>query len=258
MKEFNYERAHREWAVPEYNKLSTEIKDLFRRVQQEGQSWKQDDGTSIKWPNDNIKAAFDAIPSDQLSYGMQVIYGLGHWDYPESGCAKDKHGAYWKFEILAKRSLVERTPYHPWTELKIADSFMDHKEGTEYSCDEIPDLVRSVCCIYSPIEADAVNFKVNGRPGHSFMTGNGHFVKDSIYLDPTAHGCYHKDLDNELCGRPYSEHTHDVALFVRGPIPETEEERAEIVAIVDVCKKYNAKVDGIAFIEPKTEKSNDR
>lgn len=261
MKEFNYKRAHSEWAVPEYNKLSHEIKALFSRVQREGREWRQDDGTSIKWPNDSIKGAFDAIPSDMLSHSMQVIYSLGHWDYPESGISKDKHGAHWKFEILAKKSLVERVPYQAWKEdHSIANSFMDHKEGTEYSTDELPDLARQVCCIYEPVDGRGVNFKVDGEPGHPFTIGTGHFVKDQIYLDPNAHGCYYRDpaRGNELCNRPHSVHTHDIALFVRGPLPETEEAKAELKAIVDICKKHNAKIDGIAFLEPKTEKSDDR
>lgn len=260
MKEFNYKRAHTEWAVPEYLKLSREIKALFSRVQNEGGEWHQNHDTSIDWPGEDIKAAFDAIPPDQLAYGMQVIYSLGHWDYTGSDnpTPKDKHGAYWKFEILAKRSLIDRTPRYVWTDCDVSKKFMDHKEGTEYSSDELPDLARQVCHIYEPVEGRAVNFKVKGQPGHPFTIGNGHFT-DSPYLDPNAHGCYWQDYKGDShCGLPYKDHTHDVALLVRGPLPKTDEEKAELEAIINVCKKHNAKIDGIAFIEPKTEKPNDR
>jgi hypothetical protein len=50
-------------------------------------------------------------------------------------------GAYWKFEHLAKRSMIERE--HRWNETKIAkelgfdqESYMDHKPGTDYDLDE--------------------------------------------------------------------------------------------------------------------------
>ena len=261
MKEFNYKRAHAEWAVPEYHKLSPEIRSLFSRVQREGNEWHQNRDTSIDWPTDDIKAAFDAIPSDELIHGMQVIYGLGHWGHAGSDnpTLKDGHGAYWKFETLAKRSLIDRRPYKPWAERDIAKDFMEHKEGSEYSMGELVDLAQPVCRIYTPVEGRAVNYKVQGKVGHPFMIGLGHFQKDSIYLDPNLHGCYWPgEAGKERCGLPYSVHTHDVALIVRGPSPYTEEQRNEIKAIFDACTSKKARIDGIAFIEPTTENEHDR
>lgn len=59
-------------------------------------------------------------------------------------------------------------------------------------------------------EPQAINFKVDGKPGHPFMIGTQHFPHDgSMYIKPEQAPCAMKG-----CGRPVEAHTHDRVSFI--------------------------------------------
>lgn len=84
MREFNYRRAHKEWATPLFNALPQEVKELFDDVSRIcPEINKFDDNGDYAWPED-LGERFAAIPGQLLERASQIIYYYGHWSYLEA------------------------------------------------------------------------------------------------------------------------------------------------------------------------------
>jgi len=83
MIEFNYVRAHKEWAQPQFDALPDEVKQLFDDVVEIGGELKQSGASPVQFPDTNqgreLRAKFEAIDSETLANASYVIYRYGHW-----------------------------------------------------------------------------------------------------------------------------------------------------------------------------------
>ena len=216
-KEFNYKRARLEWALPEWGKLGEEFKALYRLVQVKlaGVSQNRSLGIDREDCGREVKSRFAELAAkdpEGLARAAHVIHDLGYWDDGEArksgdGVPRDEHGGYWKFEILAKQALIEAGGTGELRHkvdaehTKTVQSFMDHKEGTNFDNGELSGLFTARL---APHFASAEVVCVNFRP-HPFVIGQRHFREGSMYPDPKSAPCAH-------CGKPYDEHTHDTVI----------------------------------------------
>lgn len=104
---------------------------------------------------------------------------------------------------------------------------------------------------------EAVNYKVDGKPGHPFTIGPAHVA----YASDHCYGrlgedvcekvpCAAKFKDTPKCGRPYSSHSHDTVLFLKLKGHLKQEKVKEVLAgapVVNVMAQ--AKIDGFVFVE---------
>ena len=219
MKEFDFRKAHREWAFPQWEMLSDEIRALYRDVQAAYDGTHQLKDLSMPWL-EGFPEKFAAIPDEELVHAQMVIHNLGHWDSKDSHdllFPRDKHGGYWKFEHLAKQSLVARGYCSPqaknWPKPP-TEQFMVHKEGTEFDNEELADLARPLVddFYFEVVRVDQCNYRVKGLPdseGHPFVIGRKHIANShTMFLDPRCAPCDH-------CGRQYDDHTSEKALLLK-------------------------------------------
>lgn len=304
MREFNYARAHREWAAPQFENLPESVKQLWERVVSLTDKLAQDRDLSVPWPAEDLpdgtpslQDAFLSIPPDVLAKAAFVINYWGHWahiaaitvvlpsgeqhrfvgndhdpfsprhevtEWVKEHAPDDNYtlvieragpdnektvGAYWKFEKLAKRSMIERG--HVWNEKRIAselgydtEAFMDHKPGTEYSNDEKHTLfVAPLMNFFVPVKVLAVNFKP-----HPFTIGPRHVAyaadhccgilgQEALESAP----CAARD-----CNVSYSGHTHDTVLVLRLTRNLTNEEATACLLRVKELMETNG-IDGFVF-----------
>lgn len=257
MKEFNYKRAHREWAFPQWEMLSDEIKDLYQDVQVAYDGTHQLGDLSMPWL-EGFPEKFAAIPDEELAYAQMVIQGLGHWDCRENHdlvFPRDKHGSYWKFERLAKQRLIARGRCTPWPQPP-TDQFMDHKEGTSLDVEEI---AKELSSLLSPEfvvrKVDYMNHRlregverITPLPRHPFVVGRKHLQNSkSIYLDPRCAPC-------DYCGHAYDDHISDKVAFIslsRATDPDTftlaDTEQDKLKSVTEIMDSN--KMDGFAFVK---------
>lgn len=250
--ELNYKRAHREWAFPEWEKLSIAVKALYCKVQEGYEGTSQLKDLSMPWLA-GFEGLFDQIDMDVLAHARSVIYHLGYWDSKESAdlhFPRDKHGAYWKFDRLARQNLVKRGNKKPYPNPPLAQ-FMEHKEGTEYDNNELATMLKPMFeGHFSVLKIDYANYRIVGRPsiaGHPFVIGRKHFQNNSMILDPRCAPC-------TRCGHSYDDHVSDRIIFLKplkgltkeGDKYQLDEESAIFLhELDDVFDKYG--IDGIAF-----------
>jgi len=251
MTEFNFRRAHREWAVPQYNKLSDQIKQLYRDVIAEYDGVNQLKNLDMPFLLTGFEERFANIAPDELGHAAYVIHCCGYWDDPKdenvASWPRDSHGAYWKFQRLANQTLCNRGYSEfivPESNDEVPDKFMDHVDGSTYDNDEVAAILAPITLPEFIVRAVR---DVNHKPD-MFVIGSKHFPKDgSGYLRPEQAPCYR-------CGRPYAEHTHETVLFLsRVDKPDedavTEAEQAKLKEIVPELEKY--KLDGFVFVSNK-------
>lgn len=258
-REFNYKRAHREWAVPEFIKLGDDIKALYRRVQVEMAEACQNKSLGLDWPADgSLHAAFAAVDPAALAHAAEVIHALGHWDYRSPDdvfpCQRDNIGGYWKFEKLAKQSLIDRGLQSLIKNGPDVEQFMDHKEGTDFDDDELKQIL-APC--FAPelilVRVTQVNWRLapSARPrkpiqGHPFVIGAAHFPKDGgMYINVHQAGCAE-------CGCSYEEHLSDhVAVLKRASGSEepklTPAEHNRLLGAKPLLEEH--KLDGVVFVK---------
>lgn len=257
MREFNYQRAHREWAFPQWQLLSDGIKVLYQDVQAAYDGTSQLKDLSMPWLEGFLEK-FAAIPDEELALAQTVIFSLGHWDCKENhdlDFPRDKHGSHWKFEHLAKQSLVARGWRSPWP-TPPAELFMDHKEGTDLDNEEIAQelsallspefVVRKVDCVNHRLREGVE--RVPSHPGHLFTIGRRHFANSkSMYLDPRCAPC-------ARCGFPYDDHISDKVAFISlsratdsDGLVLTDDEKAKLQSVTEFMDSN--KMDGFAFVK---------
>jgi len=239
MKEFNYKRAHDEWALPKFHALSFPLKTLYVDVIEAYKGTHQNKSLGMDWLP-GFEERFNAFDPEELAKAGHIIYGCGHWDYKGAGAwPRDDHGGYWKFELLVKQNLIARG-YREYNKFKVPTGmFDDHKEGTGLSHDEICDQFKP---LVSPEFTAVLVTTVNHKPD-IFCIGAKH-MKNSpgMILDPTSAPC-------ATCGRPYAEHTFDTVLVLRRTLDEgdklSDAEKAKLIAIQPKLTEH--KLAGVAF-----------
>lgn len=94
MADFDYARAWREVAVPAYESLPANVRDLLLRVATETADLHQLPDCSMPWPTDStLRDAFEKIPAEWLALGAHVINAMGHW-YPGLPACTCGHSAH--------------------------------------------------------------------------------------------------------------------------------------------------------------------
>lgn len=115
MKQFNYKLAYEFLAEPAWADLPTAVLALVSRVYRTAANVGQDPGTlDTEWPVDEagdhaLRAAFYAIPSNQLARAARAVHSAGNWaSGDDDGVKLQAHGAYWKFSSYCDQVLRER------------------------------------------------------------------------------------------------------------------------------------------------------
>jgi len=252
MKEFNYQRAWKEFVKPEFDKLSATIQGLLAQTRACVDSLAQN-GNGLVGQTPELVAAFDTVPVEELAWASKVIYYYGHL---ASNRECQEGGLCWKFEKLADASIINRqkvdcskplsTPglvamHDSKSKMDEAlEGFHDHKEGTEYDNDELPEfltrLLPELAKVVEILKADYVNHKP-----HPFCIGPRHFPKDGgMFINPRQAPCAMRD-----CNLSYEKHTSDRALFVK-PLTENEPDiKTALQKIIDTCKTLTIDIEGI-------------
>lgn len=246
MKELNYKRAWEQYVRPVFLKLCPSVMEALDHTRRNVDKLSQVGASNqLSGVPVILRSMFDCIPKTTLAWASEVVYYYGH--LAPDGSAQDD-GLYWKFQKLAITSLVERGAGEQILavakqQMKAAlKNFDDHKEGTEYSDDEVVEFVRSELPNNEGgfIEMLRVD-RVNNKPD-TFCIGRRHFKSDSVYLDPSAAPC-------AGCGRPYSEHTSDRVMFVKVLNEDTNSLQVVLKAIVDFCKEHTIMLDGFTLVK---------
>lgn len=257
MKEFNYQRAWKEFVKPEFDKLSATVKGLLAQTAACVNSLAQDKSLALVGQTPELVAAFDAVPVEELAWASKVVYYYGHL---ASNRECQDGGLYWKFEKLADASIINREKVDSSKPLstpglvamhdskvkmdKALEGFHDHKEGTELDNDELPEfltrLLPELAKVVEILSAD----NVNHNP-HPFCIGPRHFPKDGgMFINPRQAPCAMKG-----CNLSYEEHTSERALFVK-PLTENEPDiKAALQKIIDTCNQNSIKLDGFALVK---------
>jgi hypothetical protein len=257
MREFNHKRAHREWAFPQWQLLSEAIKVLYMEVQEAYGNTYQLIDLSMPWL-EGFPEKFASIPDEELVHAQMVIQALGHWDSKDNhdlDFPRDKHGTHWKFEKLAKQSLIARGWTSPWPATP-TDQFMDHKEGTGMDVEEI---AKELSSLLSPefvvCKVDYVNHRlregverITSLPRHPFVVGRKHLQNSkSMYLDPRCAPC-------DYCGHAYDDHISDKVAFISlsratdsDDFVLTDDEKAKLQSVTEIMDSN--KMDGFAFVK---------
>lgn len=117
MKTFDYARAWHDLAVPQYNKLSEEMRRLwadFQEEAKEGKMYQERGSLDTAGVSGELRARFRAFSDIELAKASRAIYSCGHWDPGIHGgnfSGKfDKYGtgAAWKFANVCDVELRRR------------------------------------------------------------------------------------------------------------------------------------------------------
>src|SRR5262245_20705289 len=112
-KRFDYAAAWVELALPAFGKLDPRAVDLYRTLRDAEvyENLQQRSGDLLVPIPEELRARFEAIPSDALATAARVLHDLGHWQ-PRGRLfdpgAQDHRGATWKFASMADQILAER------------------------------------------------------------------------------------------------------------------------------------------------------
>ena len=245
-KEFNYARAWKEYVVPEFTNLHYDVNKAYLLTLERVNELHQDGAShALTGQTQDLINLFDKIPVKHLAWASQVVYYYGHLS--PSGNAQEG-GLYWKFQILADTALIRHNAnevmYQAQQKMKAAlDNFDDHKEGSEYDDDEVPERIS----VLSPsigagavkiLKMDCVNFKPD-----MFCISGAHFPKDGgMYIKPEQAPCAH-------CHQDYKAHTHDRVMFVMILTENQDDVKAALQRIIDLCKEQSIRLDGFVLVK---------
>ena len=261
MREFNYQRAWREWAQPRFDKLSPELRALFTDVLAATDDLhtvpqKYETPFPDTEKGNALAVAFSKFGSEELAEAACVIYYYGHWGYTAEGKESQKGGAYWLFQRLADHVTIKRGETNGggvlcsknWEKRNWqTDDFMDHKEGTSLDNDELAAKYRAL--VPEPFVVQQVT-QVNYKP-HPYVIGPKHIEAAQSYGGILGKevmekvGCAYYDRGSS-CGLPYSAHTHDTAIFLTMTRDVANKEAADILsALKPEFEKDN--ISGVAL-----------
>jgi len=116
MKQFDYGRAWTETVKPAYDALPEEVHALLADTADAARDLHQTQDLGMPWPTAepwiDLRARFEAIPSEVLAYAARVINNLGHWRPGKIGGPvgplDSAPGIHWKFSHYADQVLRGR------------------------------------------------------------------------------------------------------------------------------------------------------
>jgi hypothetical protein len=243
MKEFDHTQAHIRWIVPAFltakERFKTfepawcAVKKLAPNIQQ------CDHSLERLRMNDDEKDREIPVPPEILALHAEVgdvelwklgyiVNNYGHWGSNQEESSTS--GATWKFKKFCQQAINRGGEDLHQAEVvfqSITNECYYHKPGTDYDSEEVVEACQKITKL-KVLRHSAVNFMVDGKPGHPFMIGPGHFPNDgSIYLKPEQHGCYFKDQYGQVCGQSHKKHTHEMMLLLDVAI-DTKQQRKEV------------------------------
>ncbi len=113
MKEFDFERAWRDVAKPEFTELMQVA--AFQNVllfaeTPDARACQRGPYPMVDWPSDGgeLRAAIEALSDEELSRAAHAVYFYGHWGLSKHVKSMHEDGFYWKLsawcdEVLCKR-----------------------------------------------------------------------------------------------------------------------------------------------------------
>lgn len=115
---FDFRRAWRELADPEYRKLPERMRELHKRVDFECAGLDQLNDLSMPWPkvkpgeleqSPSLREAFEAQTSEDLAVASRVVWSYGHWMPGGSPRPRSRQtGSTWKFAMYCDQILTLR------------------------------------------------------------------------------------------------------------------------------------------------------
>lgn len=246
-KEFNYERAWREYVKPEFKKIYPAIKTAFNETLKVVHDLSQV-GASHQLTGQSIylTGLYDAIDSETLAWASKVVYYYGHLS-PEK--TAQESGLYWKFQILADESFFKRKErdseiaYKAKIKMEQAlKAYHDHEEGTEYDDEEIPEYIQGISPNIGAGDITILKVKhVNHKPDQ-FCIDNKHIQLSQGILDPRVAPCAH-------CGQDYDSHTSDRVMFVKVHNEDKTRLQEALLRIKTFLEDHKIKIDGFAMVK---------
>lgn len=103
----NYRRAWTEFVVPEFLRIYPLIFDAYNATAAAAANMRQIKGGTQALTNvtDSLENLFLCIRPETLARAAEIVYWHGH--LATNGSSQGQ-GLYWKFQILARQSLIER------------------------------------------------------------------------------------------------------------------------------------------------------
>ena len=245
-KEFNFARAWREYVKVEFEALYPKIKKAYDETLKVVHQLHQVNAShQLTGQSVHLTELYDKINAKTLAWASKVVYNYGHLS-PEK--TAQKGGLYWKFQILADESFFKRKErdseiaYKAKIKMDQAlKAFHDHKEGTEYENDEIPEYILSLspdigAGDISILKVDNVNHKPD-----VFCIGNNHMHRSKgMYLDPRVAPCCN-------CGQDYDSHTSDRVMFVK--VFNEDKLQEALLRIKNLLEEHKIMIDGFALVK---------
>ena len=237
--DFDYEKAFKDWAKPEYDNQIIQIKDIVCEVHAR---------LERDAPLDDLKQRLKELPREALAKAISVVYYAGHWGIPEDPLGKflQGHGTYWQFTDLAKAAWIEtRKDIAGWEDMyrkpEMKPKYWKHEEGTEYCNEELAEMYREHVATLLTVASIT---QCNHKP-HPFCIGAQHF--GDMYIDVHKAPCAMRG-----CNLTYEEHTSDRVLFLKLA------KSCKISAVNEVLKPLvplmkRDKIDGVAFVQNEFE-----
>jgi len=107
MKQFNYERAWDELALPAYEALPEKALSMINWIgQQYAEISQASDLGMDELPG--IREMLNAYSLEELSSWSQTVYYFGHWGYKDEGLNIQINGTYWKVSKLLDQEIARR------------------------------------------------------------------------------------------------------------------------------------------------------
>ena len=247
-KEFNYARAWREYVKPEFKKLYPAIKAAYDETFKVVDTLNQVGAShQLTGQSASLISLYEAIDPEILAWASQVVYFYGHLS-PEK--TAQEGGLYWKFQILADTVFFARKDVSSEVARrakikmdKALNNFDDHKEGTEYDNDELPDYIASITPDIGAGDVSILRVDdVNHKPDMFCITGKHMRLSQGMYLDPNVAPC-------GVCGQPYSAHTHERAMLLKVHTEKEERIKEAMKRILGFCEEHKIKIDGFALVK---------
>ena len=136
MAEFDYARAWKTLAEPQFLSLPASVIEVLYQVVADCEGLSQGSDLRMIWPGDGahplenpggnyLWEAFKAIPTATLAHASRVIWSMGHWE--PLGVTGIPGGAHWKFSNYADQVLRDRLGLPQITEDKKGIGYEIHE-----------------------------------------------------------------------------------------------------------------------------------
>lgn len=107
---FNYKKAWKKAAAPAFMALPSHILQLVWRVHIEAVGIHHSRNLDLRWPNEDLKSAFDALECEELSYSAHIVNRMGYWHpgYNDWLRPIQRQETYWRYSLYADQTLRKK------------------------------------------------------------------------------------------------------------------------------------------------------